>query len=547
MFRENLIIKTDNKNISLNNNWTTKIKGLVKTTFFDKNDKNNGYVVYYSEIEQSYFVVKFNILNGNIIFEKKVTNGSYGTGAIYKNLIVSFKEFKDIVAFEKNSGDFVWEVNTNSRIRSSINIIDDYIIFSSGENVYFINGNGEIIHIVKIKNSFLYGTISKIKDKFYVLGTKFDEEYNNSCQYIFCFDLNKVEEKRIGVSEIISSDTSGFWVSNESILIGCNNEIVLLDKNLNIIWRKAVEGIVSRHVVVSDDYNIYYTTLKGTIGSLSIKDGKENWKISVQEGLIFSPPSIYGDTLFILADGKIYLINKNNGNVYFDKVTGHSPYSAPIIFENKIFIGGGEPPINGALISYNINNKSINYNNDNLILKQTELGNYIENDKMQISIIFREDIENIQLDVSVISLENIITPLEVRGKNNIFEFKLKPNNVKGLYSLPISFRKNGEIITEMILVNLFSKEGKPTKVKLNKYYQELKQENEFYSGAAISQFILEKFDKKINQKDFREIINYVKDKSKWKDSDFQTWRLILKRVLTNSAKNIEEFLKNEEE
>ena len=40
--------------------------------------------------------------------------------------------------------------------------------------------------------------------------------------------------------------------------------------------------------------------------------------------------------------------------------------------------------------------------------------------------------------------------------------------------------------------------------------------------------------------------NYVKRKSNWKDADFQTWRLILKRVLSNSAESLDDFIRSEE-
>lgn len=38
----------------------------------------------------------------------------------------------------------------------------------------------------------------------------------------------------------------------------------------------------------------------------------------------------------------------------------------------------------------------------------------------------------------------------------------------------------------------------------------------------------------------------VKRKSNWKDADFQTWRLILKRVLSNSAESLDDFIRSEE-
>lgn len=50
---------------------------------------------------------------------------------------------------------------------------------------------------------------------------------------------------------------------------------------------------------------------------------------------------------------------------------------------------------------------------------------------------------------------------------------------------------------------------------------------------------------KIEQKEFRKIIDYVKGRSRWKDADFQTWRLILKRVLSNPSYTLDEFIETE--
>ncbi len=286
--------------------------------------------------------------------------------------------------------------------------------------------------------------------------------------------------------------------------------------------------------------------MKGRIGSIDLKTGNKVWEISTQEGLIFSPPSIYGKTLFVLADCVVYLIDKTTGSVYFKKIIGHSPYSAPIIFNNNLFIGGGEPPLNGVLLSFDIKHSLNEIKNKEAVLKVIEFGNYVENNKMQISIIFEKKVKNVYLDVSVISNDNIIKPIDIKENNYIFEFNLKKNNLSGLYSLPITFEKENFKKSEMIIINLILKETKSKKIRLDKFYYEIKQEKEFYSGAAIAKFILNRYGKDITQEEFRKIINHVKEKSNWKDADFQTWRLILKRVLSTSKNTLEDFLKEEE-
>lgn len=551
MFRKNLSQELYTKKlISLSNNWFYKMNGLIKTPFFDENDKNHGYVLYYSEIKQSYFIVKFSITNGDVIFEQQVVNGGYGTGAIYKNQIICLKEFKDIISIDKNNGNFLWEFTTDSRIRSSINIIDEEIVFSSGENIYFIDQYGNLIRNINIENTFLYGTISKINNHYIAIGTKFNKDKNDSYLYLYAFDKNNniLFEKGIGKSVVISSDTSGFWVQDDEIIMPYNNKVLKINgNNGEIIWNTEVVGFVGRHTVVSDGKNIFYTTLKGKIGCLDLNTGNKKWEISTQENLIFSPPSVYGDTLLVLADCVIYLIDKNDGKVYFNKVVGHSPYSAPIIFNDMVFVGGGEPPLNGVLLSFKMIEKSSKTKAEEIIKEYFEIGNYVENDKMQLSITTKVKVNNIVVDTSVISKEKIIRPSKQLDKNYIFDIELKNNNLSGLYSIPVSFKYKGKDFIEIIKINLNLKENKPRKIKLNIFNEEIKELNVFYSGAALSEHILNKYNKKINQKEFRKIIDYVKDKSGWKDADFQTWRLILKRVLSSPAKTLEEFIELERE
>ncbi|HEM2906967.1 TPA: hypothetical protein U0672_000604, partial [Streptococcus suis] len=68
----------------------------------------------------------------------------------------------------------------------------------------------------------------------------------------------------------------------------------------------------------------------------------------------------------------------------------------------------------------------------------------------------------------------------------------------------------------------------------------------YNSGAAIAEFLFSIYGKDMKQDEFRKIIDYIKERSKWKDADFQTWRLVLKRALSSPATTLEEFIINEE-
>ncbi|CAM3635223.1 hypothetical protein [Hydrogenibacillus schlegelii] len=65
------------------------------------------------------------------------------------------------------------------------------------------------------------------------------------------------------------------------------------------------------------------------------------------------------------------------------------------------------------------------------------------------------------------------------------------------------------------------------------------------SGAALTEAVLREYGKSISQAEFRKIIDHIKEKSNWKDADFQTWRLVLKRALSSPAQSLEEFVELE--
>lgn len=357
---------------------------------------------------------------------------------------------------------------------------------------------------------------------------------------------NILFETNFGRSYVIISDTSGFWMDGEYLYLNYNKSIYKVNSdNGEIEWATNVNGISARHLPVVCGNLLFYTTLSGEIGCLNKKNGTLVWTVSTQERSIVAPPTIYNGTLLVLADCSLYLIDKMNGSFYSKKAIGHSPYSAITIFNNSVFVGCGAPPVNGLLTSYEITEDNISqeYFKDHF-----EVGNYVESDKMQIIVNIENDkLKNIKLDASVISSQGYIESKNIENKLHIFEFKLKNNNLSGYYALPISYEIDEVIKTEIICIYLFKTEKLPSKYRLNKFFKEIKQSHEFNSGSAISQAIFKEYKKEISQDEFRKIINYLKQNSNWKDADFQTWRLILKRALSSSAKTLDEFIKNENE
>ena len=347
----------------------------------------------------------------------------------------------------------------------------------------------------------------------------------------------------LGRSPVISSDTSGIWLKDDFAFASCGHDIICFDLKVGKeLWRTRVFGFCGRHFPVVDSQRVYYTTLKGEVGCADILNGSIVWRQKFREGLIVAPPSIYGKTLFVLADCSVFLLDKDTGEIFQHKVVGHTPYSAVSFGTNKALIGAGEPPANGQLICFDVVSEahvSLPMYNDVYFLEEKDCN------LMSVLIETGGEYTSSSIDVSVFSKDGVVNGKKI-GNAFTYKFNLQNNCVSGFYAIPVLLENFGLIKKTCISIYIDKREQLPSSFVLHQYLKVSTEENIFSSGAALVQGLMKVHGKSISQKDFRDRINYVKRKSNWKDADFQTWRLILKRVLSNSAESLDDFIRSEE-
>lgn len=547
MFRKNLSHVDHSNLVSLSINWIKKYPWLIRTVFFDYRDDTSAYVEAYSEKKQEYILTKFSQKTGEIRWQTHVVNGGYGTPVVFKNTVFCLNSFDSVAAYDKSNGHYLFNRKFNDRIRSSMNVIDNYIWFSHTSQLMALDESGEVIHDFHIPGAFLYGTISKYQDEIIIIGTKYIQDTNTSNKFIWAIDKksgDKLFEVNLGIGSIISTDTSGFWLQNGYIYASNNDYIFKISaQDGRIIWRKEVYGNVHRHTVVADKEAIYYSTLKGEFGSLDLESGVVNWNINIEEGII-TPPTIINGSLLMVGDSSIYVVDKKNGLIYQKIPTGHSPYSAATIFGNKVFLGSGEPPVNGLLFCFEINQTvDVDYE----ILQKFNVGNTLTSKKLQLTIKTKNNWDEAIVDPSVLSDSFKVNGMKLGNNIFVFNIPLKSTNINSWYTLPIKLKKKNEIKIVTTAIRIHRVQQLPKKVTLSKFKKIANESTPFNSGSALTQMIEKEYGKDISQEDFRDIIDYLKKTSKWKDADFQTWRLLLKRALSSPAKNLDEFIKLEDE
>lgn len=359
MIRKNIIKnKNDKQRYFLNDSWRIEMPAVVRTPFYGNNcSEYFGYVVTYSEMEQAYHLLKVDLHNGKILWSIDAVNGGYGTPTVFGDLVVFLKEFDAVQAVSAESGIVEWAVQGGHRVRTTLNVIDETLWFGSGSTLLAVNKNGEVVKKLHIPNSFIYGNITPYKGGILCTGTLHNNERDCSCSYLWLINQEGsiMYSMELGRSPVISSDTSGIWLKDDFAFASCGHDIICFDLKVGKeLWRTRVFGFCGRHFPVVDSQRVYYTTLKGEVGCADILNGSIVWRQKFREGLIVAPPSIYGKTLFVLADCSVFLLDKDTGEIFQHKVVGHTPYSAVSFGTNKALIGAGEPPANGQLICFDV-------------------------------------------------------------------------------------------------------------------------------------------------------------------------------------------------
>lgn len=83
---------------------------------------------------------------------------------------------------------------------------------------------------------------------------------------------------------------------------------------------------------------------------------KDKYEICANDAEIFCKN--IGETL-LAKDGYLINLYKKTGEIVQMLSIGHAPYSACVIRDNYLFVGGGEPPVNGLLRAFLLNDHSV--------------------------------------------------------------------------------------------------------------------------------------------------------------------------------------------
>lgn len=534
MFRNFLSVNEHSKYFKLE--WVKKLGGLIRVAVFDSDaNSHKAFVTIYHEQINQYLATAFDVRTGEIYWTKSVANGGYGAPVITDDLFVLPAKFSDVIALSKEDGSEMWQIETGSRVRSPLNAKENKIYFSSGGTIFELALDGRITNQWSYEGAFFYGSVDIFNELVISLGTISDENAESIIK-VFAFHKKKglVYSLPVSKSGIISADTIGIFWKNGLGFVGGDNLLTCFHANDGkILWKANVEGFAGRQVCTVDDNHVYYSTLSGIVGALDIKSGSPVWDIYTKDTSIVSPISVQNDHLFLLADAHLNVLKSHNGQLIRKIPVGHSPYSMVSLKGDYALLGSGEPPHNGLLFAFKFSESIAEEKYDCFV----SLSNaFIESNFIDVLVHVSNVDENLvsaKLDGSIFNLFEPINGERLNTNTFVFRLPLPPTIGSGDFVIPVYlYVSSGENFVKPVCITLTRKTPLPSNAYLS-HIPDIVQEKPNYSGAAIGSALKNLHGDQIKQSDVREMIDFSLRRSGYEP--FQTWRILLRRVLTSGA------------
>jgi outer membrane protein assembly factor BamB len=521
--------------------WVRYLNGLVRTPVLDPRHPDRAYVLIYDEKRRRYDIEAFRKADGSRIWTAAVPNGGYGTPAVRGDQLIVLSRFTEVTALSTEDGRELWTFHTDQRVRSAVVVIDDLAFASAGGTIVGLDRAGRTAYEAHAPGAFFFGAVAAGPEgSILSLGTR--HERGTSRLFVWAFDRQGRLTWRhdLGTSSVASADTSGVRSSDGVVYVGADGAVFAIDAaDGSLRWRSKIEGAAFRAVCVLDGERVYATTIDGYLAAFDRATGAERWsKFLTTEG-IWMPASVSADRVFVVAAGVLQAFDPATGLRLQELAVGESPYSACVLTEDHLLLGGGDPPYHGLLLGFALRTDDAR---DVRCQLERELFIIRPGDTIDLSVTVTGHAGPVQeLTVDLRSLDGPGESRPLRRDGATFAFTVAPGPGRrwGTYALPVTIDVDGQRIVRTLRLVLENDDSMPRRVLLTDVPRVV-QEKPNYSGAAIMQAVRALHGDDVEQVDMRRTVDAILEKAR-DYSPFQIWRIIARRALLSGARKPEEL------
>ena len=242
------------------------------------------------EGDETFFAL--NLLTGDRLWEKKLGDIS-SSPQIYQEKIFIGSDSGFLLAFNRESGELIWEFKTEDVVISTPACSGKMVCFGSGDdNLYALDkDNGELIWKFQAEGS-IYSSPAIKDDKVF---------FGSVDGHLYAL---KIEDG-------------------------------------SLIWKFKTERDIYSSPAVTDSL-VYIGSNDYFMYAVDQATGKLRWKFET-EGIIHSSPIAVGDKLFFGSyDGNFYVLNRFTGKLLWKYQTKGMISSSPAYYDGKIYIASEE-------------------------------------------------------------------------------------------------------------------------------------------------------------------------------------------------------------
>ncbi len=306
-----------------------------------------------------YFIYCLDSKFGTEQWRYETANQVRSTPVIANNKLYIGSQDFHLYCLNAISGEFIWKYRTSGGIDSSPLIVDDHIFFGSYDgNLYALNASdGKEIWIFKLGGE-IWGSpaYSEIEECLYIgsLDGKFHSVWLRNGTERWNFTTNQ-QEQFYGIYSTPA-------VAGDKVIFGSEDKIVycLNSSTGEPVWQFRTTGKIYSSAAVNKN-KVFISSLEekndGVLYALPLDDPYPDgvitsteiiWKFKVHEYDGGSSPMVSNTSGKVVVGsnegssggvGKVYCVDEETGEEFWNFTTGGDLHSSPIIVLNRVYIG----------------------------------------------------------------------------------------------------------------------------------------------------------------------------------------------------------------